>query len=132
MRPDDPSVVYIGETIGSLSSRLGGFERSARTGKRGHSAGRTWHSLRPARCQLAHLFVTVYALPEVENGSEGYAASRVFIKFLEMKAIFQHVKRHGRPPILNKYELKKEMGKTNKTPTRKKSKKRAMRDGAKD
>ena len=97
--PLNSDVVYIGQSCGQggVKGRLNLFDRSATSGRKGHSGGRTYRdangSVRP------DLNVSVAVVPT-------YASARVrnaFILFVERKLIWEFSIAHGHPPPCNKH-----------------------------
>ena len=95
--PISHPVIYVGETSNqTLADRWRQFSRSATTGKRSHSGGRTYF-VRFGPERIDELYVC--ALPVEERSFKGIAA---YIKYIERKLIWKHLARHGALPECNK------------------------------
>jgi hypothetical protein len=95
--PADPlskEIVYIGETCDQdLAKRWRQFNRSASTGLKAHSGGRTYHANRSSR--MDQLFVAAF-IPETKDFPD------LQIRFLERKAILDYAMKYESLPACNK------------------------------
>ncbi len=89
-------VIYIGKTCGSggLRGRVADFDRSANTGKRGHTGGVKYRENYGYNLKELYVETRTYVIhsPKV---------LRAYILYAERKLILEHVTRTGRLPICN-------------------------------
>ena len=89
-------IIYIGETCNrSIGKRLTLVNKSASTGKRAHSGGRTYH--KRFRCPAKTLYVSIVAIRQDEKGIPSLR-----IRYLERKFIYQYALQWGKAPLCNK------------------------------
>lgn len=93
--PQDPGILYIGETASSLRGRWRKFERSADRGKQGHSGGHTYRD-RFGEIQ-DELHVAAFPVPEFDEDLQP-----LFIRYAERKLLLEYALQHGASPPLNR------------------------------
>ncbi len=93
--PLDERVVYIGETCNSsLIGRWRGFDKSACTGKFGHSGGRTYY--KKFQGDTTKLFVAAFSADSLGENERS-----PFIRYFERKLIWEYVQKWGEMPPCN-------------------------------
>ena len=90
-------MVYIGQTSHqSLAERWDQFNRSARTGKRSHSGGRTYFATFGAtKSSELHLCAFPLSAPGIDHIG-------TYLLYIESKLLWQYLVAFGRLPICNK------------------------------
>ncbi len=96
--PLDPCIRYIGQSCsrGGVRGRLALFDRSARTGKNGHSGGRTYHEKFGA--VNSGLYVSVFSVSRLHP----VFVRNAYILFVERELIWKFSIAHERLPQCNK------------------------------
>lgn len=96
--PLDERIVYIGETHRqTLAKRWGDFDRSARTGNRGHAGGRTYHER--FRTIQSNLYVAAYT----PGQSDWTPRCRsFFLRYIESKLVCDFVSTYRPDGLCNK------------------------------
>jgi hypothetical protein len=91
------SLLYIGETCGqALRNRLNQFERSAFSGKSGHSGGRTFFKEFNVTSAPYWLYLSVHSVSKKEPYKSAY------IRHIERALIWQYVHIHKKLPKCNR------------------------------
>ena len=92
--PTKGSVIYIGETRGSFAKRWAQFHRSASTGMRAHSGGRTY--FRSFNVVPPELFVAALPVRDLAGREQ-----KILVKLYESKLLCDYLLKHGRLPACN-------------------------------
>jgi len=99
----DKEIIYVGETCGNtprgrkLTKRWCDFNRSALTGKKGHSGGQRCRGI--CRTQFSNMYVTAFPVPISEMKEQMVRNS--FIRYVERRIIWGYTYKYNRLPYCN-------------------------------
>ena len=96
--PLDYRVRYIGQSCcrGGVKGRLNLFDRSARTGRKGHSGGKTFHG------DFGGIVDGLYVAAYTVSDPRPLGVRNAFILFVERELIWKFSVAHGKLPKCNK------------------------------